>query len=124
MNPFLKLGGLELRGNIEESARAEQSARRRAVSGTRTQARRCIASLGDKLYVGEPLQHGRPVDAVRRRRSEVTVDRTQFGAGWFVTPTVLLKSEWMNQNYKDFPTTDIRNGGKIKGFMVEGVVAF
>jgi hypothetical protein len=54
----------------------------------------------------------------------VTVNRTQFGAGWFVTPTVLLKGEWMQQLYKDFPTTDIRNGGKIIGFMVEGVVAF
>lgn len=43
---------------------------------------------------------------------------------WFVTPTVLLKSEWMQQMYKDFPALDIRNGGKIKGFMVEGVVAF
>jgi hypothetical protein len=30
----------------------------------------------------------------------------------------------MQQMYKNFSPTDIRNGGKIKGFMVEGVVAF
>jgi len=52
------------------------------------------------------------------------VDRTQFSAGWFIVPTVLFKTEWMQQMYKDFPTNDIRNGGKIHGFMVEGVVAF
>lgn len=30
----------------------------------------------------------------------------------------------MRQNYYRFPTTDIRNGGKIQGFVVEGVVSF
>jgi hypothetical protein len=30
----------------------------------------------------------------------------------------------VNQRYLDFPVTDIRNGGKFNGFMVEGVLAF
>jgi hypothetical protein len=30
----------------------------------------------------------------------------------------------VRQNYDDFPTTDIRNGGKFSGFMIEGTVAF
>jgi hypothetical protein len=55
---------------------------------------------------------------------KVGADRTQFGAGWFLTPNVLLKGEWVNQKYNDFPATDIRNGGRFKGFMVEGVVSF
>ena len=55
---------------------------------------------------------------------KVGADRSQFGAGWYLTPTLLLKGEWVNQKYRDFPTTDIRNGGRFKGFMVEGVVAF
>ena len=41
-----------------------------------------------------------------------------------MTPNVLSKIEFVNQSYLDFPTTDIRNGGKFQGFMVEGVVAF
>jgi hypothetical protein len=55
---------------------------------------------------------------------KVSVDRSEIGGGWFLTPNVLMKAEWVNQKYNDFPTTDIRNGGKFKGFMVEGVVAF
>jgi hypothetical protein len=55
---------------------------------------------------------------------DVTVNRSQVGGGWFLTPNVLTKIEYVNQKYLDFPTTDIRNGGKFKGFMVEGVVAF
>jgi hypothetical protein len=41
-----------------------------------------------------------------------------------VTPNVLSKIEFVRQNYENFPSTDIRNGGKFQGFMVEGVVAF
>ena len=55
---------------------------------------------------------------------DIQVNRTQFGGGWFLTPNVLSKIEFVNQSYGNFPTTDIRNGGKFQGFMVEGVVAF
>ena len=34
----------------------------------------------------------------------------------------MAKAEYVDQKYKDFPTTDIRNGGEFKGMMVEGVV--
>jgi len=34
------------------------------------------------------------------------------------------KIEFVRQNYGVFPTTDIRNGGKFQGFMIEGAVAF
>jgi len=30
----------------------------------------------------------------------------------------------MTQKYNDFPTTDIRSGGKFNGLMIEGAVAF
>jgi hypothetical protein len=56
--------------------------------------------------------------------NDVSVSRYQFGGGWFVTPNLLTKVEYVNQEYNDFPSTDIRNGGYFKGFMVEGVVAF
>jgi hypothetical protein len=48
----------------------------------------------------------------------------QIAGGWFVTPALLAKLEWVTQKYNDFPTSDIRNGGKFSGFVVEGVVAF
>ncbi len=44
--------------------------------------------------------------------------------GWFVTPALLTKVEYVIQNYNDFPVNDIRNGGQFKGFMVQGAVAF
>ena len=121
VNPFLKLGGAELRANIETT---------RGRNANETTSREWNQLAGEALYrfLDNKLFAGGRYNTVEGTlpgaTSEVQVDRTQFGAGWFVTQTVVLKAEWMQQMYKNFSPTDIRNGGKIKGFMVEGVVAF
>jgi len=56
--------------------------------------------------------------------SDQNVNRWQVGGGWFVTPNVLSKVEWVNEQYNNFPTTNIYNGGQFKGFMISGVVGF
>lgn len=38
--------------------------------------------------------------------------------------SVLLEGEYARQTYNDFPTADIRNGGKFRRMMVGGVVPF
>ncbi len=50
------------------------------------------------------------------------IDRTALAAGWYVTPTILLKGEYVRQRYDDFP--DIRSGGRFDGFVIEGAVSF
>ncbi|MEO7647544.1 MAG: hypothetical protein ABIV11_04810 [Gemmatimonadaceae bacterium] len=52
------------------------------------------------------------------------MNRSALGGGWFITPNILMKTEYVTQKYTNFPTTDIRSGGKFNGFVVEGVVAF
>jgi len=121
VNPFLKLGGLEFRANIEEM-RGRNSGEASSRTWNQNAGEALYRFLGNKLYVAS--RYNTATGTLPGMTSEVTVDRSQFSGGWFVVPTVLLKTEWMQQNYKDFPTNDIRNGGKIKGFMVEGVVAF
>jgi hypothetical protein len=37
---------------------------------------------------------------------------------------MLLKGEYVIQNYKDFAVTDYRNEGKFSGFVVEAVIGF
>ena len=53
-----------------------------------------------------------------------TVNRSQASAGWFITPALMLKGEYVTQKYEGFVPSDIRNGGKFDGFMFECVVAF
>ena len=121
INPFVKYQGFEFFGNAEQ-------AKGRGASETVDRTWRQYVGEGlyrfmdDKLYVGGRYNDVR--GSFLGFPSDVSVNRTQVGGGWFVTPTVLLKGEWMQQNYNDFPGTDIRNGGKIKGFTVEGTVSF
>lgn len=55
---------------------------------------------------------------------DVTINRMAFSAGWFVTDNVMAKLEYVNQDYKDFLNTDIRNGGNFKGLVLEAVIGF
>jgi hypothetical protein len=55
---------------------------------------------------------------------EVGADRWQVAGGWFVTPNVLMKAEYVTQEYNGFPLSNIRHGGKFHGVMLEGVIGF
>lgn len=55
---------------------------------------------------------------------EPSIVRSNLSAGWFVTPSLLLKAEYVTQSYNDFIRSDIRSGLKFSGFMIEAVTAF
>lgn len=56
--------------------------------------------------------------------NDVSVNRTSFAGGWFMTKNVLLKGEIVNQKYVDFPTSDYRSSGKFNGYVIEAIVGF
>ena len=81
-----------------------------------------VRGLGDNVYLtGRYNTVAGPLAGIA---NDITVRRAQVGGGWFITPLLLTKVEYVTQKYLDFPTTDIRNGGQFKGFMVEGTIAF
>jgi len=55
---------------------------------------------------------------------DISVNRTAFAAGWFLTRNILMKGEYVIQNYNDFPTSDYRSSGKFSGVVVEAIVGF
>ena len=57
-------------------------------------------------------------------QGNTSFDRTQGGLGWFVTTNLETKVEYVRQNDRDFPVTDVRNGGRFDGAMFEAVVSF
>jgi hypothetical protein len=122
INPFVKYGGIEVFGNFE---RAKGKAAAEAEDRTwRQYAGEVVYRFlpNEKLYVGSRYNVAR--GDLAGIANSVSVNRTQLAAGWFVTPSLLTKVEWVSQKYNDFPTTDIRNGGRFSGFVMEGVVAF
>ncbi|MEX2280896.1 MAG: hypothetical protein WEE89_00230 [Gemmatimonadota bacterium] len=122
INPFIKVKGLELFGVIEK-------AEGRAATETATREWKQYAVDGVYRFGGNEsffagARYNTAEGTLNGIANEVSVDRYQLGAGWFLTPTVVLKGEYVNQKYNDFPLTDIRNRGKFNGLVFEGIVAF
>jgi hypothetical protein len=120
-NPFIKYRGLEFFGNVEQA---------QGRSATETVDRKFTQNVGELTYrfLNDKMYVAGRYNTVKGRlagtTSDVRIDRSQVGGGWFVTPAVLAKVEYVNQQYKDYPVTSIYNGGQFKGFMIEGVVGF
>ena len=121
INPFIKYRGLEFFGNFERArGRAATEAGRR--QWPKNVGELTYRFLGDRLYTS--ARYNKVTGRLAGMANDVSVGRAQVGGGWFITPVVLVKGEYVTQKYNDFPTTDIRNGGKFNGFMMEGVVSF
>ncbi|HEX6058170.1 MAG TPA: hypothetical protein VFZ11_04050 [Gemmatimonadaceae bacterium] len=121
LNPFIQFKGVELFGVIER-AEGRASGETENREWTQYAIDGIYRFLDDQLYVG--ARYNTVEGELQGVTPKVGADRVAFAGGWFITPSILLKGEYVTQKYNDFPTTDIRNGGKFDGFVVEGVVAF
>ena len=122
MNPFVKFRGLELFGVLE---RAEGKASTEATE--RIWKQYAVDTVyrflpDEKLFVG--ARYNRAHGELAGITGDVGANRWQFGGGWFITPNVLAKVEYVNQKYFGYPASNIKNGGQFKGMMLEGVIAF
>jgi hypothetical protein len=123
VNPFIRLGGIEYFGNLEVGKGSALIATDPTMRTVRQYSNEVLYRFfGDMAYLGG--RYNTVTGNLAGMKDRITQERTQFGGGWFVTPNVLAKAEWVNQLYNNFPTTDIRSGAKFKGFVIEGVVGF
>ncbi|REG87808.1 hypothetical protein [Winogradskyella sediminis] len=121
INPFVKYGGLEVFGTIEvTSGKALSEADRRDAN---QYAGEVIYRFGEKenVYLGGRYN---TVSAELASGDDVSVDRFQLGAGWFMTKNVLMKAEYVSQSYNDYPTGDLLEEGKFDGVILEAVISF
>ncbi|SFU50497.1 hypothetical protein SAMN05216480_105160 [Pustulibacterium marinum] len=122
INPFVKYKGLEFFGTAEFS---------KGKSATETEERAATQLSGELLYRfggNENFYIGGRYTTVNAELAgyddEVNVNRLQASVGWFMTKNVLAKLEYVNQEYKDYPTGVIFNGGKFNGVMLEATISF
>ncbi|MES2455880.1 MAG: hypothetical protein V4594_10080 [Bacteroidota bacterium] len=132
-NGFLKVKGVELFGTYEQASG-------RTAKETDTRDAKQFAIDGVYRFGShENLFIGAKYNTVSARlgnnatgtgagpivyTQDVTINRIAGAAGWFLTKNVLLKGEYVVQKYKDFPTADLRAGGKFHGYVLEAVVGF
>lgn len=122
LNSFVKYGGFELFGTYEtaqgrtKNETAVRKASQYAVDG--------IYRFGkdENLFLG--LRYNSANARLAGQTNDVTVNRFAIAGGWFIVKNLLLKAEWVDQQYKDFPSIDYRSGGRFKGYVIEAVVGF
>lgn len=121
LNPFVKFQGLELFGTLEQSkGKAANETEDRTWNQVGVDAVYRFGAM-DKFYLAGRYNQ---VGGEMANGLEPGINRVQVGGGWFITKNILAKLEYVSQNYQDFAVTDIRNGGKFNGLMIEGVIGF
>jgi hypothetical protein len=121
VNPFVKYKGFELFGVIEHAtgrSATELADREWNQAGGEAVYR----FANDHLFVGTRLDRAR--GQLANSINQVSNNRTQFAAGWFLNHYLLMKAEYVVQNYKNYPVTNIFSGGRFQGFMGDAVLAF
>jgi hypothetical protein len=123
INPFVKFRGAEFFGMYEVA---------QGRTAAETTEREVTQLMGEGVYrfgQGENLyvaaRWNNVTGNLGAAAPDADVTRLNFGGGWFVTPSLLMKLEYVTQEYKGFNgAADTRNGGKFNGFMIEGVLSF
>jgi hypothetical protein len=123
INPFVKFKGLELFGTYEVAKG------RLITEPTTRKATQYAVDLVYRFPEGKENfwiagRYNSVTASLPLNPNDITINRSVAAAGWFLTKSVMLKAEYVNQQYKNFASTDIRSGGKFDGFMIEASVAF
>jgi hypothetical protein len=132
-NAFLKAGGIELFGTAETA-----SGRTAATTATRSVNQFAIDGVyrfgkAENLFLGARYNtvSGRLADNSKGTGAgtitytgDVSINRVAIAGGWFISKNVLMKAEYVNQVYNDFPSADYRSSGKFDGYVIEAVVGF
>ncbi|MBC7488596.1 MAG: hypothetical protein H7282_17795 [Cytophagaceae bacterium] len=123
INPFIKYKGLELFGTFE-------MAQGRLI--TEKEMRKATQYAADIIYRfpqgKENFWVGLRYNSLTTRQAfntnDITINRAAASVGWFITKNIMLKGEYVNQQYQNFLSTDIRSGGKFDGFILEASIGF
>jgi hypothetical protein len=120
-NPFVKYRGLEFFGIFENSrGKAEAEEEVRTVSQYGAELIYRIGSA-ERLFVGGRYNM---VAGTHSSGNDIEIARSTLGAGWFLTKNVLVKLEYVDQQYVGFDEGTVFHDAYFRGGMLEAVVSF
>ncbi len=124
LNGFVKYQGLELFGTIESAKGNAGTATDKEDRKMNQLAVEGIYRLGKKENVFIGGRYNTVAARLAGYTEDVNINRASVAAGWYLTKNVLLKGEYVNQEYRHFAATDIKNGGKFNGYVIQAVIGF
>ncbi|GAB3920706.1 hypothetical protein [Mucilaginibacter myungsuensis] len=122
-NLFLKHKGIEFFGTVEraQGRTITEKTDRKAMQYAADLLYRFPANK-ENFWVGG--RYNTVTAAIVGVPNDVRVDRVVASAGWFLTKNIMMKAEYVNQVYNNYPTNNILNGGKFNGLMLEAAIGF
>lgn len=126
INPFVKFKGLEFFG-IYEMVSGDKADAEGMTGGSYSQIG---AELLFRFGTREQFYIGGRYNMVSGEDTEdaatKTMDRMNFGGGWYMTDNVQAKLEYVQQNYTGdgFEGDPTYDGGEFGGFVLEAVIGF
>ena len=123
INPFLKYKGIELFGAYEMAQGRTISER-----DLRTATQYAVDLIyrfpreKENFWIG--ARYNSLTATPPGNSTDITINRAAGSMGWFITKNILMKAEYVIQEYENFVESDIRSGGRFDGFMLEASVAF
>jgi hypothetical protein len=122
-NVFFKYKGLELFGTAENSnGRAITEKTTRWATQYAADVVYRFPANTQNFWVG--FRYNTVSAAIQGNADDVTVNRTVGSLGWFMTKNIMMKAEFVSQQYQNYAPTNILNGGEFNGLMLEAAIAF
>jgi hypothetical protein len=122
-NLFLKFKGLQFFGTYEivQGRTITEKSDRQAVQYAGDLIYRFPANK-ENFWVG--IRYNSVTAAMQGVSTDVIISREVASIGWFATKNIMLKAEYVNQVYQNYASTNILNGGKFGGYMLEASIGF
>ncbi len=123
INPFVKYKGLEFFATYENAhgRTITEVNKRQAVQYAADLIYRFPANK-ENFWLG--IRYNTVTSGVQGLTQNITINREVASAGWFLTRNIMLKVEYVNQVYQNYPGDNILNGGKFYGTMFEAAIGF
>ena len=123
INPFVKYRGFELFGTYEMAkGRTITEKKMRTVTQYAAELIYRFPQEKENFWIGG--RYNAVTAELPLNPNDITINRMAVSIGWFLTKNIMMKAEYVNQEYKNFASADIRSGGKFDGFMIEASVGF
>ena len=123
INLFAKYHGLEFFGTYENAeGRAITETTQRQTSQYAADLIYRFTARKENFWIA--ARYNSVTGAVQGYTTDITINRAVASIGWFATKNIMLKAEYVDQVYLNYPTTNILNGGQFNGMVVEASIAF
>ena len=123
-NPFIKFKGLELFGTYEMAkGRTIAEANMRTATQYAADLIYRFPARNEHFWVGARY-NSVTATTIASATGDITINRMVGSLGWFVTKNIVLKAEYVDQQYNNFAPNNILSGGQFSGLMVEASIGF